>query len=77
MYSFELWESFRVLYEGLYMYFPEFLDSLKSSEYLRILPNLPTLPNMLNELNLSKVSGCPGYYMSYYMSVSPEHFEPL
>ena len=91
MYSFELWETFRGLYEGLYMCFPEFLDSLKSSEYLRILPNLPTLPNMLNELNLSKVSGCPGYFMNTiiprtirtslntsntpYLSVHSEHFK--
>ena len=31
-------------------------------------PNSPISPNTLNKLNTSKVSGCPGSYMSWWVT---------
>ena len=45
---------------GCYMN-SELLDPFKLSQLSQ---SLPTLPNTLNKLNTSKVSDCPGSYMS-------------
>ena len=38
-----------------------------NSPYTPYTPNIPNTPNMLNKLNKSKVSGCPGGYMSWWI----------
>ena len=51
--SFELWESFRVLYELLYECLPRTLRTPLISPYSPYTPNTPTLPYTLNTSNNS------------------------
>ena len=57
--SFELWESFRVLYELLYECLPRTLRTPLISPYTPNTPTLPYTPNISNELNTSNNSGFP------------------